>query len=390
MRETHDDVRRRVRDELADRAGAAVLQVTGPLGVGKSRLVRELVREAAEGVGGLVVLDGVDRAEQAAAALALADRAGARLLVVGRRPLQAWPGWGGRPVRGFRLGPWPNAEVRRLGRSFGIADPAHLDLVVDLAGGLPFVADALCRFVSEAVHSDPETPSIALGALADLASQAIVARLRSEWEEGPAEPSGEGLAEVPADEPPTELATALPAEPPTDTLHVLAVLGGADADLLAAAGIPAAEFDRVSTLSIVDADRLGRTVAEPFRTVFDLAYRWRHPMAAEAVLAKAAAHRRRQIAGTRDAAVRADLSDRVMRTAAHPRIRRAFFPPSAAAFQARPATADADDEREVVRLVRQWACMEGLERQRADRMLEAWMTSATPDSTCCSTPRAGP
>ncbi|NUP49877.1 MAG: hypothetical protein HOW97_21570 [Catenulispora sp.] len=342
MRESHDDVRRRLRDALADESGPAVVNLYGPLGIGKSRLAREVAECD------VTVFDGVDRAEVAASALAAVSAApGTRFLVVGRRPVRTWPGWSVMSVRTVRLGPWTAADVRRLARSFGVVDPARLDAVVDLAGGVPFVADVLCR---AAGNTDSDSAAAAArGGLADAASRAVGDRLRTEV-----------------------------ADPPTDTLHIVSALGGADADLLAAVGVPVAEFDRVSALSIVDTDDLGRTVAEPFRTVFDLAYRWRHPVAADAVLTKAASHRRRRIAATRDAATRAALSDRVMRTVAHPRIRQAFFPPSAATFQARPATATADDERDVIRLFRQWACVEGLERRRADRMLEAWMTVGTP------------
>ncbi|NUR27021.1 MAG: hypothetical protein HOV83_14455 [Catenulispora sp.] len=355
---THETVRRRIEDAIADVSGPAVLNLHGPLGVGKSRLAREVAKHAGRR---LVVLDGADRVDRVGSAEAIAELdapnlPGTRVLIVGRRPLRSRPGWSGVPLRSFRLGLWPAPEIRRLGRSFGIVDRARLDAVVDLAGGLPLAADVLCRaFADDAAPSDR-------GALADMVSRAVLARLGTEL----AEPAADGAEAGPAG----------PAGLPVDALHVLAALGGADADLLAGAGIPAPDFDRISTLSIVGADPLGRVVAEPFRTVFDLAYRWRHPLTADAVLARAASQRRRQIAATRDPAVRADLSDRVMRTSAHPRVHRAFFPPSAATFRARPATAD--DERDVIRLFRQWACLEGLERRRADRMLEAWMTAPVP------------
>ncbi|NUR24453.1 MAG: hypothetical protein HOV83_01125 [Catenulispora sp.] len=385
MRDFHDDVRRQLAEALADGLGSRVVNLCGPLGSGKSTVaadVVELVR------GAVRVLDGVDSAQAAGEALAVvegmaSEGSATRLLIVGRRPIRSWPGWGRIPVRTIRVGLWPGSDVRRLGRSLGVSDAARLDLLVDLAGGLLLAADVLGRALGEvavgsggsasqrdhrdrAGHADRAalaTGGRALGAdrtalaagraalaavrggLADQVSQAILARLRTE------------LADVPA-----------------DTLHVLAALGGADADLLAAvAAVTAGEFDRVSALSLVEIDRLGRTVAEPYRTVFDLAYRWRHPVAADAVLGQASAHRRRQIAASRDPVVRGELSERVMRATAPPQVRRAFFPPSAATFQARPATVD--DERDVVRLVRQWACSEGLDRRRADRMLEAWMTA---------------
>lgn len=372
MQRAHKSVRRLIEDAIADVSGPAVLNLHGPLGVGKSWLARDV---AARVGGRFVVLDGADRVEGAGAMAELdaSGLAGIRVLIVGRRPVRSRPGWGEVPVRSFRLGLWPALDIRRLSRSFGITDRARLDIVVDLAGGLPLAADALCRaFVDDAAPSDR-------GALADMVSRAVLARLGTEMA-GPAT----GVAEAEAEPAvfPIEAGPPIDADPPIhprlpiDALHVLAALGGADADLLAGVGIPAQDFDRVSTLSIVGADRLGRVVAEPFRTVFDLAYRWRHPLTADAVLAKASSLRRRQIAGTRDPAVWADLSDRVMRVSAHPRVHRAFFPPSAAAFQARVATAD--DERDVVRLFRQWACLEGLDRHRADRLLEAWMTAPEP------------
>ncbi|GGK62939.1 hypothetical protein Sme01_05050 [Sphaerisporangium melleum] len=352
--------------------------------------------DARPGAGGLLVFDGVDRDVTASAVRRLTGTLppGTGVLVAGRRPLASRPGWAERPVETVRLGPWSRDAVRDLAWVQGVRDPAELDLITDLSGGVPLVADRLRRALAAGVTAD------AVGALADAVAGELIRRLATET-------TGDGGA---------------------GALPVVAAVGGADADLLAAlvgerpwektpyrrgrpsgerdrpdqdarpddSGLPddsdrpggsvprkgfdrpevsggAAEFDRLAGLSVVLAEAHGLVVAEPYRTIFELAYRWRHPVTARRVLVAGAAHRRRQIGGTEDPHLRAKLADQVLRLSAPPHIRQAFYPRMPSPLRVRLATAA--DEDAIVRLTHRWREMETLDRRRTDRMLELWMTS---------------
>ncbi|MFC7380611.1 hypothetical protein [Sphaerisporangium rhizosphaerae] len=330
-----------------------VVNLCGPVGVGKSRLASALV--AGGGAVGPLVVDGVDHDGHAEAVreLLAGVAPGTCVLVVGRRPLVSRPGWSDRPVETVPLSPWSRTAVRRFARSRGVRDPARLDLVADLSGGIPLIADRLLCALAGGGHAD------VLGGPADVLG-------------GPADVLG-GLADVVAGELLRRLAVET-AGPPPGALPVVATVGGADADLLAALvqGTPA-DFDRLSALSVVRPEAHGLVVVEPFRTIFELAYRWRHPVTARTLLDKGSAHRRRQITRTGDPGVRAKLADQVLHMSAHPQVRPIFFPPVPGPLRVRAA--EAADEDDIVRLTRQWAGMEALDPRRADRMLELWMTT---------------
>ncbi|MET8154821.1 hypothetical protein ABZT47_00525 [Sphaerisporangium sp. NPDC005289] len=383
----YTDARRRLSALLRGaRPGGPVVVVNlcGPVGVGKTRLASALTGTPADSaprpapgfrpaagppVGdrtatGLLVVDGVDHDARAEAVRELlADLApGTCVLVVGRRPLVSRPGWADRPVETVPLSPWSRAAMRRLARSRGVRDPARLDLVADLSGGIPLIADRLLCALAVRTEPCPPSPSPpspcpTSGSTGDIAGMDTLG----------------GLADVVAGELLRRLAVET-AGPPPGALPVVATVGGADADLLAALvqGTPA-DFDRLSALSVVRPEAHGLVVVEPFRTIFELAYRWRHPVTARTLLDKGSAHRRRQITRTGDPGVRAKLADQVLHMSAHPQVRPIFFPPVPGPLRVRAA--EAADEDDIVRLTRQWAGMEALDPRRADRMLELWMTT---------------
>ncbi|MET8140953.1 hypothetical protein ABZU32_11650 [Sphaerisporangium sp. NPDC005288] len=300
------------------------------------------------GAAGPLVVDGVDHDAHAEAVreLLAGVAPGTCVLVVGRRPLVSRPGWSGLPVETVPLSPWSRTAVRRFARSRGVRDPARLDLVADLSGGIPLIADRLLCALAGGGHADVlGGPADVLGGLADVVAGELLRRLAVET-----------------------------AGPPPGALPVVATVGGADADLLAALvqGTPA-DFDRLRALSVVRPEAHGLVVVEPFRTIFELAYRWRHPVTARTLLDKGSAHRRRQITRTGDPGVRAKLADQVLHMSAHPQVRPIFFPPVPGPLRVRAA--EAADEDDIVRLTRQWAGMEALDPRRADRMLELWMTT---------------
>ncbi|GII79135.1 hypothetical protein Sru01_41170 [Sphaerisporangium rufum] len=285
-----------------------------------------------------LAIDGVDTDRRAAAAARFLDRAGrGRFLVAGRLPLAARPGWTHRAVVTVELRPWAPADIRELAAALGVPGPEAAEQVVRLSGGIPLIAESLCRAFRRA--TDPGPP----GALADLAATEVLNRLATE-SPGPG-------------------ATALP---------VVATVDGADQDLLAAlARVPSGAFTRLGRLSVVRPDRHGLTVAEPYRTLLDLAYRWRHPVRRDELAVRGAAHRHRQLARTTDPPLRARLTDQVLYLAGHGPARRDLFTEAAGAFSIRRA-GDGDAET-IARLIRLWAATEGLAARLAERMRDRWL-----------------
>jgi hypothetical protein len=371
---TYDDVRRSLADALraattATGRSARVVNLYGPLGVGKTWLARAVCRDVADLA--IRLVDGVD---SDAAARSVAQTLGALLpdtvvLVAGRRPLASWPSWPAVELVEIRLGLWLDADLRALALD---ADATAL------AGGLPLVADLLSRRRRSGIG--PE----GWGGVADEAARQVVRRLRSEI--GDASPTG-----------PQERLALDNADP---ALRDVATLGSADADLLAdltaatctcdrhsapaptsafapapaTSTAPAAHiFNLLSTLSIVEPGPLGLTVLEPYRTLLDVAHRWRAPRTAARTVTLGTAYRRRQIAATEDPALRGLLATETLRLSANPQVRDILHPPGAAAFRVRPAMPD--DEDVIVRLVAEWARVEGLDRRRAQRVLDLWMTA---------------
>lgn len=313
--------------EVAAGTGARVLNLTGPLGVGKSRLLDPYAPDPA-----VTVIDGVDTRDGAAAALRALD-AGGGFLIGSRTPLRARDGWADRAMTTLELVPWSGAQIRALAAASGATGRAELDTVERLSGGVPLLADAVCRALRSGV-----APTVT-GALAEAAAGVLLDRLRSEAR-----------------------------RPVTGVVPVVATLDGADDDLLRALVHPApSTFDRLAGLSIVRPDVHGLTVAEPYRSVFDLAYRWRHPAVRSDLAARGAAIRAGQLTSTADPSLRARLADQTLYLSAHPRVRPDLYFDAVPALRVRRA--GPDDADTMVELVRHWATEEGLDRQRAERML---------------------
>ncbi len=338
----------RALDEADGGPGAAIVNVVGPLGVGKSRLLATLAYDFVDldrtpaGGRGPLAIDGVDTDHRAAAAARFVDRTGhGRFVIAGRLPLATRPGWAHRPLVTVELGPWPPAGIRALAAALGVTGPAHAGLVVRLSGGIPLVTDSLCRAIRR--DAEPEPPE---GALADAAATEVLRRLGAE---------SRGI--------------------PPEALPIVAAVDGADEDLLTALiGLRPKAFTRLRRLSVIRPDRHGLTVAEPYRTLFDLAYRWRHPVRRDELAARAAEHRHRQLARTADPPLRARLADQVLYLSGSRRARRDLYADERAEFSVRRAV-DGDDEA-IGRLMRLWGEHEGLAERQVERMRELWLSGA--------------
>jgi hypothetical protein len=357
---------------------AQVVNVTGPLGVGKSALLITWAAgshgvPAAAGAGrhavplvDLAARDGVPALGQVlrgtgarAAAVDSADgpAAGdlARLLaapagvsapvvvVASRRPLLSLPGWPG-PGRvhlaRVHVGPWPDAQIAGLAGEIG-TPPADRDTVVRLSGGIPLIAEYLGR----ALRGEPP-PGIP--AAADRAVRAIAARLRRELEPGAG----------------------------TDPLSLMASVGASDEELLSQlTGVPAAElFTALGALSIVQPGPLGLSVVEPFRTLLDLACRWRRPVTHRTALTTASAHRRRLLAVARDPVIRASLVSQALFLTDDGLIRDNLFPGAVPPVRLRPLAPG--DERLAGQLLHTWAKQRGLNCTNLGKVLEDWLVAA--------------
>ncbi len=325
------------------RAGRPVVQLTGALGTGKSTALRTALNRLRDG--GFrppLVVDGVDAARHADAAWRLRGDA-ASVVVGGRRPLRGYPEWVGTAITEIRLEPWPEADIVALARGYGVTEP-ELTRVVRLAGGVPLIAAAVCRRLRHDAGAGDGDPGD--GALAHAAAAEILRRVR------------------------TEVPRRVPAAVP-----VLATVDGADGDLLRQlVAARAGAFGWLAELSIVRPDVHGLTVAEPYRTVLDLAYRWRHPVTRAALAARASAYREAQAATVADPSLRARLASQILHLSGSPRIRADLFAEPAGHVRVRDAgPADADH---IGRLIHRWADGEGLSRSRAERMAQLWLSGA--------------
>ncbi|KAA9379199.1 hypothetical protein F5972_13535 [Microbispora cellulosiformans] len=337
--------------EVGAEHASAIVNVVGPLGVGKSRLLATLSSgfvdlsrtpdEVHLSGGAPLAVDGVDTDRRADAVSRFLDRAGhGRFLIASRLPLAARPRWAHRPIVTVELRPWSPAGIRGLARALGVPDPAHADLVVRLSGGIPLIADSLCRAILRGGEPGPE------GALADAAATEVLRRLSAE---------SRGL--------------------PPGALPIVAAVDGADEDLLTAlVRLPSRAFSRLRRLSVIRPDRHGLTVAEPYRTLFDLAYRWRHPVLRDEMAARAAEHRHRQLAHAADPPLRARIADQVLYLSGRRRARRDLYADERGEFSVRRA-ADGDDEA-IGRLLRLWGEAEGLAERQVDRMRDLWLSGA--------------
>ncbi|WP_169984306.1 hypothetical protein [Microbispora sp. H10836] len=330
---------------------SAIVNVVGPLGVGKSRLLTtlssgfvDLARTPAgahPGGPAPLAIDGVDTGRRAEAAARFLDGAGhGRFLIASRLPLVSRPGWAHRPLVTVELGPWSPTDIRGLASALGVTDPACADLVVRLSGGIPLVADSLCRAIMRDGAPGPE------GALADAAATEVLLRLGVE---------ARGI--------------------PPGALPIVAAVDGVDEDLLTAlTRLPPGAFTRLRGLSVIRPDRHGLTVAEPYRTLFDLAYRWRHPVLRDDMAARAAEHRHRQLARTADPPLRARLADQVLYLSGNRRARRDLYADGRGEFSVRRA--DAGDDETIGRLIRLWGDAEGLAERQVERMRDLWLSGA--------------
>ncbi|WP_405942754.1 hypothetical protein [Streptomyces sp. NBC_00207] len=340
----------------------ALVNLTGGLGSGKSRLARRLpvaaavdlaadgglggLRRLAAQPGGLLLVDSVDgpgRAEAVAAALDPAGDApgpapsGLRrpVLLVSRLPLRAAADWGERAPVTVGLGPRPAAAVEAQARAAGVTDPEAVALVVRLAGGVPLLADLACRALHAGIA--PDVP----GAAADRMAGEVLERLGRER----------------------------PGQRWRHALRLLATVRTGDERLLS--GGPEL-FETLAGLSLVRRERLGLTVREPYRSLFETAYRWRRPQAYEEVRTRAAGYRRALLAerpaGPQE---RAGLVEEGLFLTGDPLVRTSLFPPAEEFSRIGPARpGEADD---IGRLMHRWAVRGGFDVRRSERIVERWL-----------------
>ncbi|MFD9366228.1 hypothetical protein ACFWA6_00780 [Streptomyces sp. NPDC060020] len=340
----------------------ALVNLTGGLGSGKSRLARRLAVAAAVDLsaddgpgklrrlvaqpGGLLLVDSVDgpgRAAAVAAALEPADGAAGPdspgrprpVLLVSRLPLRASADWGGRAPVTVALGPRPPAAVEAQAREAGVTDPEAVALVVRLAGGVPLLADLACRALHTGIA--PDVP----GAAADMMAGEVLERLGRER----------------------------PGQRWRHALRLLATVRTGDERLLA--GGPEL-FEALAGLSLVRRERLGLTVREPYRSLFETAYRWRRPQAHEEVRSRAAGYRRALLSErTPEPPERAGLVEEGLFLTGDPLVRTTLFPPAEEFSRIGPARpGEADD---IGRLMHRWAVRGGFDVRRSERIVERWL-----------------
>jgi hypothetical protein len=327
-------------EELAIAHG--VVNLTGPLGIGKTRLAQRIpgavvvdlaVRGSVERLrsvpeSSLVVVDSVDSDEAASVLRSARARA---VIALSRRPLSV-RGWSPAEFTEMRLDRWPDAVIADLATKAG-CDPA---LVVRLAGGIPLLAELACRELHRG------TPVVA--AVADTLAEAVVDRLAREQ----------------------------PRKQWRQTLRTLAAVLTADEAVLRTR---ADRFTALSTLSVVSRTELGLTIDEPYRSVLDLGFRWRQPVVHREVLTRAAAYRRRQLASTTDPDRQGKLVELGLFLSDEPVLRESLYPPTPPARPVRPATPD--DTEDIARLMRSWAHHGGLDQRRCDTLIDQWLGGGT-------------
>jgi hypothetical protein len=281
----------------------------------------------------------------------------ATVVAVSRRPLRSLPGWSRVPrLVTLPVRPWPDAALARLAEALGVADPSQRDLIVRLSGGLPLVADCLCRSLH--AHGLDALPAAA----ADAAVREVLQRLRRELSPGAS----------------------------TKSLRTLASIGHSDEELLRQVVAPTADeaFAALGALSIVGPSRFGLAVLEPYRTLFDLAHQWRHPIAHRTELTKAAAHCRTRLATARDETERIDLTRHGLFLTGDPLIRGQLFPTVGPTAQVRPLAPGQEDL--AARLVHDWARRRGLNQRNCAHMLESWLAEAAEGFHLVHTPDGKP
>lgn len=333
MRGTVADAADRIR-KLLDRPvpehRPRVVNVVGPLGVGKSRLLSLFDKAFTS-----TVIDGVDSDRAARTALRRVEHG--RFLIASRLPLACRPDWIDVPVTVVEIAPWSTTDIHALITAFGALASEHIDLITRLSGGIPLIADSICRALRAGARADP------IGALAEVAATDVLRRI----------------------------AVESPRVAP-DLVPLVASLDGADQDLLTAlVRLPPGAFGRLRGLSIVRPDRHGLTVAEPYRTIFDLAYRWRRPVVRGDLASRGAGLRALQVTGTTDASLRARLVDQILYLSARPNVHHDLYTDVSGELSVR--LAGAGDEPAIDRLIRRWATEENLSAPRARRMRDLWL-----------------
>jgi hypothetical protein len=338
---------RALRAALATRP---LVNLTGPLGVGKSRLAARLspatvldlagpdaagAVRAAAAAGGTdpLVLDGADCGAALDVARGLGP-VGRPVVLVSRRPVLSRPEWTLSGAVTVPLPPWPDEAIEELAAAAGIVSRPGRALAVRLAAGIPLIATAVCR----ALHAgaSPDAP----GAVADQVGGELLARLARE----------------------------LPGDRWRRALPRLATVRSGDETLLRAGR---ELFDELAGLSVVTREPLGLAVCEPYRGVLELAHQWRRPAAHHAARTGALTYRQRMAGKTADAEQRARLVEQSIALSDSALLTRTLFPSGQPGVRIRTATAaDADD---IGRLMHRWARHGGLDPRRADRIAEQWL-----------------
>ncbi|MFG2334969.1 hypothetical protein [Streptomyces yangpuensis] len=343
-----------LQDVRAALAGHGQVNLTGPLGVGKSRLLahldgttkvdldpdpqealRALRRHLADPAAArcALVVDSVDGPQRlAAVSAALHDSRHPRpgLVVVSRRPVATDPRWT-HPVNAVSVAPACPGRIAAM--TADVRRPGLGALVHRLAGGIPLLADTARRALDRGGEGEPP------GAVADRLAEVVLERLGRE----------------------------LPGRRWQHALRLLATVRTADERLLP--GGPE-QFSRLAALSIVDRTALGLRIAEPYRTILELAYRWRRPEAHEDARTRARDYRLTLLRHVGDGQERAALAEQALFLTGDPLVRRDLFPAAERAVGFRPAcAADADD---IARLMDRWARNGGFDRPRSARLTERW------------------
>ncbi|WP_424858076.1 hypothetical protein [Streptomyces sp. SAI-170] len=329
-------------------AGNRLVNLTGPLGVGKSRLAAGigpaawvdldgpdwfdvLKRALADSELRLLVVDSADSSRRRQALReALGPTPRPVVLVISRMPLAADPRWTDAGAVTVTMGP---ACDGRIGLRAAALDPDARAFVTRLAGGIPLLADAACRaLASGACTTDP-------GAVADRVAEEVLGRLIRE----------------------------LPGRQWQHSLRKLATVRTGDEHLLR--GGPD-HFTSLAALSVIRRGRLGLELVEPYRALFELAYQWRKPQSHRTTRTRARDYRLAALATADQSGPRADLAEEGLFLSGDPLLRKELFPARESRVHIR--TAGDQDADGIGRLMRQWAVHSGFDRRRCDQLTESW------------------